>query len=72
MNKQNKYLFIILALFPIIFFASWFFGPGTFGFKVVFYSWAFTFMCYWLSNASYIIRKNINLAKKIKSKRKGH
>ncbi len=70
MSKQKKYFFIIMLLFPLIFLSSWLFGPGSLGFKLVFYSWAFIFACHWLWNASYIIRKNSDLAKKINSKKR--
>lgn len=64
--KQRKYFFMVLSLFPLIPLAAWLFGPGTSGYKVVSYSVAFIFLCYWLWSALYIARGNTGFFKKIK------
>ena len=64
--KQRKYFFIILAFFPLTIVSSWLFGPGTTTDKVVFYSYIFIFICYWLWNTLYIVRGNVGFFKKIK------
>ncbi|MBT2772616.1 hypothetical protein J7J47_10275 [Halomonas sp. ISL-60] len=68
-EKSNFENFFVIFLFPLVPFSAWLFGVGSLPSKVIWYGWVFIFLCIWLLNFSYIIRKNIALAKKIKSKK---
>ena len=70
---RRKTLFIVLALVSFLIFimptvAAKIFGPGTTVSRFFSYTGAFIFLCYWLSNVSYIIRKNFSLYKKLTKK----
>lgn len=67
--NQRKYFFIVLSLFPLIPLAAWLFGPGTSGYKVVSYSVAFIFLCYWLWSAFFVTKGNAGFFKKLKEKK---
>ena len=69
MKNQTLRTFFVIFLFPLVPFSAWLFGVGSLPSKVVWYGWVFIFLYIWIWNSSHIIRKNISLAKKIKSKK---